>query len=342
MRRVVVDLVSPRPLWSVPPEAIHAVRRAFGRGFDVVSVTAPASSDGDGGAASPEALRAVKGAEVYLGYGVPRKVALVAAGTLRWAHTASAGVRAALTPEFLATGARFTNSRGVHAEPMADWVLAAIGFCLLGWHWTVAAKREGQWIKDAFTDGRIPLRELRGTRVGLVGLGGIGAAVARRCVALGMEVGAIRRRPRAPRPRGVAWVGGPGQLIQLARRSDVLVIAAPDTDGTRGLVSDAVLRAMPRGGFVINVARGSLLDEQALLVHLESGHLAGCALDVFATEPLPADHPFWRNPRVLVSPHVSAVTDRFWERETALLVDNARRYRRGARLKNLVDLKAGY
>src|SRR3972149_4874590 len=161
-------------------------------------------------------------------------------------------------------------------------------------------------------------------------------------------------------PRGAG--GGPTQLSELAKRSDVLVIAAPDTGATRGVVNDPVLRALPRGAYVVSMARGSLLDEQALLVHLESGqgaggglldeqallvHLesgqvAGCVLDVYAKEPLPQDHPFWRHPRVLVSPHVSAVSDRFWERETALLVNNIRRYRRGAKLQNLVDLEAGY
>ncbi len=342
MRRVVVDLVSPRPRWSITPEAAAAIRRAFGRGFDVVEVSAATSSDGDGGAGSPEAAQAARGAEVYMGYGVPRAVAQAALGSLRWAHSAAAGVRATLSPEFLATGAVLTNAKGLHAEPMADWAVTAIGFCLRGFHYAVAAQREGRWTKDEFTDGRVAVREFAGTRVGLVGLGGIGGAIARRCAALGMEVRAVRRRPRAPKPRGIRWVGGPAQLPQLAKQSDVLVIAAPDTSATRGAVNDAVLRALPRGAYVINLARGNLLDEQALLMHLESGHVAGCVLDVFAAEPLPQDHPFWRHPRVLVSPHVSAVSDRFWERETALLVDNIRRYCRGARLKNLVDLEAGY
>jgi phosphoglycerate dehydrogenase-like enzyme len=342
MRRVVVDLVSPRPLWSVTPAALRAIRAAFGRGFEVVEIGAATSSDGDGGAGSSEAVAAARGAEVYMGYGIPAAVARAAQGTLKWAHSAAAGVRATLTPELRATGAVLTNAKGLHAEPMADWVVTAMGFCLRGFHHAVQAQREARWTKDAFTDGRVPVREFAGTRVGLVGLGGIGTAVARRCVALGMEVRAVRRQPRLPRPRGVVWVGGPSQLRQLASRSDVLVIAAPDTGATRGVVDDAVLRALPDGAFLINVARGGLLDEQAVLVHLESGHVAGCALDVFAAEPLPGDHPFWRHPRVLVSPHVSAVSDRFWERETALLVANIRRYRRGARLKNVVDLRAGY
>ncbi len=318
------------------------MRRAFGPGFQVVAVRSATSSDGDGGQGSAEAAAAARGAEVYIGYGVPRAVAQAAAGSLRWAHSAAAGVRGSLTPEFLATGAQLTNSRGVHAEPMADWVVAAIGFCLRGFHALVAAQREGRWIKDAYTDGSVPVRELAGSRVGLLGLGGVGRAVARRCASLGMEVRAVRRRPGAARPRGVIWVGGPGQLVRLARQSDILVLAAPETALTRGVVGDEVLGALPRGAYVINVARGSLLDEAALLRHLHSGQVGGCVLDVFAEEPLPADHPFWSHPRVLVSPHVSAVSNRFWERETALVVENIRRYRRGARLKNLVDPKAGY
>jgi phosphoglycerate dehydrogenase-like enzyme len=307
-----------------------------------VDVHATAASDGDGATGSPEAATAARGAEIYFGYGVPVAVARAAQGSLRWAHSAAAGVRATITPEFLATGAVLTNAKGLHAEPMADWAVAAIGFCLRGFHDAVQAQRESRWTKDEFTDGRVPVREFGGARVGIMGLGGIGAAIARRCAALGMRVSAVRRHPRLRRPPGVRWVGGASQLSTLARRSDVLVIAAPDTGATLGAVGDAVLRALPAGAFVINVARGNLLDEDALLVHLQRGHVAGAVLDVFLKEPLPADHPLWRHPRVLVSPHVSAVSDRFWERETALLVENIRRYRHGQRLANLVNLRAGY
>jgi phosphoglycerate dehydrogenase-like enzyme len=119
-------------------------------------------------------------------------------------------------------------------------------------------------------------------------------------------------------------------------------VAAPLTGQTRHLVGDAVLRSLPRGAFVINVARGPVVDEAALLWYLDRGRIAGAVLDVFRQEPLPAGNPLWRHPRVLVSPHVSAVSDRFWERETALIVDNIRRYRTGRRLRNLVDWDAGY
>jgi phosphoglycerate dehydrogenase-like enzyme len=336
-----VDLASTRPVWSAPPPVVREIRRAFGRGWDVVPVEALASSDGDGGAGSEAAIAAAAGAEVYIGWGTPRGVVAAARHTLRWAHTAAAGVGSSLTPEFRATGALLTNSRVVHAEPIADWVVTAIGFCLRGFHAAVAAQAERRWAKDTFTDGTVRVREVAGTRVGLVGLGGIGQAVARRCRALGMRVSAVRRTPGRSLPRGVEWVGGPGQVRALARRSDVLVVAAPHTARTRRLVDAAVLAALPRGAYVVNVARGELIDEAALAAALD-GHLGGAVLDVFDREPLPATSPFWRHPRVLVFPHVSAVSDRFWERETGLIVENVRRYLGGRRLRNLVNLDREY
>jgi phosphoglycerate dehydrogenase-like enzyme len=321
---------------------VTAIHASFGPGWDVVEVRAPAESDGDGGAGSAEAAVAARGAEVYVGWGIPAGVADAARGTLEWAHTAAAGVGGSITPAFRATGATLTNSASVYAEPIADWVLAALGFCLRGFHRAVAASREPRWAKGAFTDRRGVVRELAGTRVGIVGLGGIGRAVARRCAALHMEVRGIRRRPGVRRPRGVRWVGGSGDLERLAAESDVLVIAAASTRATRGLVDRAALAALPDGAYVLNVARGALLDEAALLDQLDAGRLGGAVLDVFAAEPLPPGHRFWTHPRVFVTPHVAGVSDRFWEREVALLAENVERYRRGRRLKNIVDLDAGY
>jgi glyoxylate/hydroxypyruvate reductase A len=137
-------------------------------------------------------------------------------------------------------------------------------------------------------------------------------------------------------------VSGLGDLPRLAAESDCLVIAAPHTNETRGAVSRAVLERLPRDAIVVNVSRGTLLDETALLDLLDAARLRGAALDVFTQEPLPAGHPFWRHPRVLVSPHVAAVTGRFWEREMGLIVENIRRYLAGSPLANTVDPEAGY
>jgi len=340
-RRLVIDLASPRAVWRIPHARVVEITNALGVAWDVAEVKAPAVSDGDGGSGSPEAIAAARGAEIYLGYGVPSGIAAAGKGTLRWAHTATAGVGSSLA-HLAGTGVVLTNSAGVHADPMADWVIAAIAYFTRGLDRMISAQRQGRWAKEDFTDGAIPMRELRSLRVGIVGLGGIGNAVARRALALGMSVSGVRRHPDRGGPRGVGWVGKLGDLPRLASGSDVLVIAAPHTAETAGAVDRSVLERLPLHALVINVSRGSLLDETALLELLELRRLRGAALDVFATEPLPPEHPFWRHARVLVSPHVSAVTTAFWERETALIVENIRRYLAGAPLTNVVDLEAGY
>ncbi len=340
-RRLVVDLASLRAAWRIPKTSVVQIKNALGAAWDVMEVKAPAVSDGDGGSGSPEAVSAVRGAEIYLGFGVPSGVAAAAKGTLRWAHSATAGIGASLA-HMSGSGVLLTNSAGVHAEPMADWVVAAIGYFTRGLDRMLAAQRQGRWAKEDFTDGAIPMREFRELRLGVFGLGGIGTAVARRGLALGMKVSGVRRRAERGGPKGVEWVGGLADLPRLAGGSDVLVIAAPHTAETVGAVDRRVLERLPHQALVVNVSRGSLLDEAALLELLELRRLRGAALDVFATEPLPAGHPFWSHPRVLVAPHVSAVSGRFWERETALIVENIQSYLAGAPLTNLVDLEAGY
>lgn len=336
-------MASPRAAWRIPKSRVAEIRNALGGDWEVAEIVAPAISDGDGayGSGSPESIAAARGAEVYVGYGLPKGVAEAGRDTLRWVHSGTAGIGGSI-PHLAGTKIVLTNSAGVHAEPIADWVIAAIGFFVRGIDRMVSAQRQGHWAKEDFTDGAIPLREFRHLRLGVFGLGGIGDAVARRALALGMAVSGVRRRPEKGGPPRVSWIGKLSDLPRLAAASDVLVIAAPHTNETAGAVDRTILERLPLDAIVVNASRGSLLDEAALLELLEEGRLRGAALDVFATEPLPADHPFWRHPRVLVSPHVSGVTPGFWERETALIVDNIRRYLEGAPLTNVVDLEAGY
>jgi phosphoglycerate dehydrogenase-like enzyme len=339
----VIDLASPRAAWRIPRPRVAEIRSALGAGWEVTEITAPAVSDGDGayGSGSPESIAAARGAEIYVGYGLPKGVAEAGRDTLRWVHSGTAGVGGSL-PHLAGTNIVLTNSAGIHAEPMADWVITAIGYFVRGVDRMVSAQRQGRWAKEDFTDGAIPMREFRDLRLGIVGLGGVGGAIAKRGVALGMKVSGVRRRPEQGGPPRITWVGKLSDLPKLASGSDVLVIAAPHTKETAGAVDRTVLERLPLHAIVVNVSRGSLLDETALLELLDQRRLRGAALDVFGTEPLPAEHPFWRHPRVLVSPHVSAVTTGFWERETALIVENIKRYLEGAPLTNVVDLEAGY
>jgi len=248
----------------------------------------------------------------------------------------------ATLPHLAGTGIVLTNSAAVHAEPIADWAIAALAYFARGLDRMREFQVSERWAREAFTDLAVPVREYRDLRLGVFGLGGIGSAVARRGVALGMRVAAVRRRPERGGPAGVGWVGGPADLPRLAAESDCFVIAAPHTDETRGAVNRHVLERLPRDAIVVNVSRGTLLDETSLLALLDASRLGGAALDVFATEPLPSGHRFWRHPRMLVSPHVAAVTARFWERETGLIVENITRYLAGSPLVNVVDPEAGY
>jgi phosphoglycerate dehydrogenase-like enzyme len=342
-RRLVIDLNSPRAAWRVTPDAVRAFREALagGASWEIVEVDAPAASDGDGGSGSPAAAAAALGAEIYLGYGVPAGVVAAGRGSLRWAHSGTAGVGASLAA-LRGTGIVLTNSAGVHAAPIADWIIAAVAYFARGLDRMLAFQRAAHWAKAEFTDLEERVRELEGLRLGIVGLGGIGSAVAARALGLGMEVAGVRRRPALGAPPGVRWVGGMDDLLRLAERSDVLVVAAPHTALTGALVSRRVMKQLPAGAVVVNVSRGELVDEVALLELLDSGRLRGAALDVFSVEPLPPGHAFWNHPRVLVSPHVAGVTPRFWERETGLIVENIRRYLGGAPLLNVVDLEVGY
>jgi len=331
-RRIVVDLASPHAAWRVPATAVSTIQAALGPGWEVVQVAAPTAPEGPG---TPEAVTAVCGAEIYLGHVVPAGVVEAGLDSLRWAHTVTAGVGPSL-PHLRGTHIVLTNSAGVHAEPIADWVIAAIGYFVRGLDRLREFQAAGRWAWAEFVDFAVPVRELSELRLGVFGLGGIGSAVARRGIAL------VRRRPARGGPTGVRWVGGLGDLPRLAAESDCFVIAAPHTAETRGAVSRAVLERLPPDAIVVNVSRGTLVDETALLDALHASRLRGAALDVFAAEPLPAGHPFWRHPRVLVSPHVAAVTARFWERETGLIVENIRRYLAGSPLANTVDPEAGY
>jgi phosphoglycerate dehydrogenase-like enzyme len=340
-RRLVVDLSSQRPLWRPTEAFVGALAGAAGDDWRVEVVAAASDSDGDGAGGSPEAVAVAAGAEVYIGWGIPEAVLQAGRGTLRWAHTASAGVSASVGPLLRAGGVVLTNSAGTHAAPIAEWVVGAALYFFRGMDLAARAQREARWCKDDFTVVPCPVREIAGSRAAVYGLGGIGRAVAVRLAALGAEVRGVRRRPALGGPPGVVVVA-PERAAEALEGAELLVVAAPLTLGTRRALGAAELGRLAPGAVVVNVSRGAVLDEAALLAALEAGAVRGAALDVFEREPLPPGHPFWAHPRVLVHPHSAAATARYWEREQALVLDNWARYRSGRELLNVVDLGAGY
>ena len=340
MKRLVLDMADARPIFAVPDGFAAQIERALPEGWEVAVVDAPAVGTGDGGdRASSATVAAVHDAEVYLGLGVPEAV-LEAGPGLRWVHTGTAGVGGSLTRTMLERDVTFTNSAGIHGPPVAETVLAFILHFARGLDHAIEAARAGEWRKDAFDGPEAGVREIAGSTVGVIGLGGIGREVARRARALGARVVGTRRRPDPLEEAEV--LSGPDALRDLLDASHYVVLALPETDATRGLIGAEELAAMRDDGVLINVARGGLVDEDALVAALRDGRIRGAALDVFATEPLPSGHPLWSAPRTLITPHVSAYTHAFWRREGELILDNIDRYLAGRPLRNVVDKRAGY
>jgi phosphoglycerate dehydrogenase-like enzyme len=187
-----------------------------------------------------------------------------------------------------------------------------------------------------------PQRELVGDTIGVVGYGGIGREVGRRARGLGMRVLAVRSRDRSIVPPEVDEAFGPDGLDEVLVRSDYVVLSLPETTSTSGLIGAEELARMGPGSVLLNLSRGGIVDEESLVRALESGDIRGAALDVFRNEPLPADSPLWTLDNVLITPHAGAISPRFWERETDLIVRNIGHYLAGGRMENLVDKRRGY
>lgn len=343
MRRLVVDLAATSKNWSLTADGERIIRDAAPEGWEAHVVTAPTISDGDGASRpSTEALSAVRDAEAYLGFGMSRAL-FVAAPRLRWVHSAAAGVGAVLFDEMRASPVLLTNSAGVHAVPIAEHVVGGVLHILRALDIAGAQQRERRWDKAPFVNDASRVRELGDSHVLVVGAGGLGSAIAQRLAAFGARCTGIRRRPELGPPAGFERVAGPEALDGELPGADIVVLSAPSTPATTGLLVGRRLALLPAGAIVVNVARGALLDESALVHQIERGHLRGAVLDVFSEEPLPASSPLWALPSVVITPHVSAVSPaRFWERELSLFTDNWRRYARGEPLRNLVDKQAGY
>ena len=341
-RHLVADLAATSRNWALPDDAEARLRAGAPPGWRVTVVRAPTSSDGDGPpAASAEARAAIADAEGYFGFGITADL-VSAARLLRWVHSAAAGVGGALGAG-LADDVQLTNSAGIHGAPIAEFVVAGVLHFMRGLDVAIAQQRRGEWSKAFFVAEGSPLREVSGARVLIVGAGGLGSEIARRLAALGAHCVGLRRRPALGAPEGFAEVHGLDRLDHELPRADVLVLAAPLTAETQDLVTRDRLALLPRGAIVVNVARGALLDEEALADQLAAGRLRGAVLDVFRREPLASDSRLWQLPGMLVVPHVSPVSPgRFWPRQLDLFLDNWRRYVDGRPLRNLVDPQAGY
>lgn len=247
---------------------------------------------------------------------------------LRWFHSFSAGVDAQAFQVIIDRGAILTNSSGASAPAIAQHVLA-----MMLYHARRLGEMREQQRRSEWTP--LPAFELTGLTAGVVGTGAIGAEVARLAKACGMRVIGTRRTPRPT--RNVDEVLPPGRLRQLLRRSDFVVLACPLTKQTEGLIGAAELAAMKPSAALINIARGRIVDEPALVEALRSGALAAAYLDVFVNEPLPPESPLWDMPNVLVTPHNAGSSPLNMERSMAIFLDNLARLVAGRKLRNVIE-----
>jgi phosphoglycerate dehydrogenase-like enzyme len=291
------------------------------------------------GLAHGDAEAALAEAEVLLRGQIASKVldhVIERTPNLRWIHSISAGVDKVVTPLSRHRGLQVTNARGVFSRPIAEYVVM---MCL------VIARRLPQLFDLQRERTWQPLRgqELGGLTVGIIGYGSIGAEIARLLEPFGTRVLATRRHPElGAGGQANVEVWGIDRLHDLLRASDVVVIAAPLTDETAGLIGATELQEMLGHAWLINIARGRLVDELALRRALANGWIGGAVLDVFDEEPLPADSPLYDTPNLVITPHTSWSSDRVVERSIDLFVANLERYLSADPLENLVDLEAGY
>jgi phosphoglycerate dehydrogenase-like enzyme len=272
------------------------------------------------------------------------------ASKLRWVHSTAAAIHQLMIPEIVNSDIVLTNARSVHGPVVAEHVLALMFALAKRLPTAMRMQREHHWGQEDMTREQPPIRELREATLGLIGVGSIGGHVAKIAAAMGMRVLAVRANPQ----KGIDWlpasdpnrsqhrVYGPKDLDLMLADSDFVVVSAPVTNSTKHLIDAPALAAMKPDAYLINVARGALVDQATLVEALRSKKIGGAALDVFEEEPLPANSPLWDLDNVLITPHSAGIAHKLWERQYTLFSQNLHRFITGAPLVGLVNKSAGY
>jgi phosphoglycerate dehydrogenase-like enzyme len=325
---VALGVISPSAAWILPRRYVEALRREFPQHNFLE-------------AWDREALRRVL-AESDAAFAAFLDSDLVPSLTrLRWVQAPAAGVAHMLSRELAASPIVLTSARGVRARAIAEHVMLMA--LALARQLPLVLKRQSEraWALDEI-DTAGTIRTLHGRQLGIVGLGSIGTEVARLAAGLGMRVLAIRKHASGTPPPGVDAVFPPERLTDLLSSSDVVVLSAALTAETRLIVNREALAHVKPGAWLINISRGRLIDDEAVIEALRDGRLGGAALDVFTREPLPPDSPYWDLPNVIITPHVSGAMEDYWTPLVGLFAENLRRFEQGQPLLNVVDKIAGY
>jgi D-2-hydroxyacid dehydrogenase (NADP+) len=329
--KLVICVRHPFSLWNAPPELAGRVRTSWP---DMRVVHLPGYEG---------VKQELPDTDIFVGASLrPGQFAM--ARRLKWIHSTAAGVGQLMYPELRASGIEVTNASGVHRIPMAEHILGTLIALARRFPDCVRCQNEGHWAQEELWRG-IPgghrLRELRGQTVLFVGFGTIGREVAKITQPLGLRIWAATRSGHAD--PNLAEKAFPASSLQEALpQADFVILAAPETPDTRKMISAREFALMKASAYFINVARGALVDEPALIHALQQRKIAGAALDVASEEPLPPESPLWKLDNLFITPHVSAVSEHLWERQTDLLTDNLERWFSGRELVNRVDLARGY
>jgi phosphoglycerate dehydrogenase-like enzyme len=282
-------------------------------------------------------------ADVEILFGISiRPQQFLAAKQLRWIHSQAAAVHQFMFPELVNSDVILTNARDVHGPVVAEQVIAMMFALARRIPAAVRFQQKHEWGQDTFSSGRSRSLELAGATLGLVGLGSIGRNVAKHASALGMRIIAVREHPDKEKPQHVDEVLPTSKLLELLAQSDYVVLSTPVTPETTGMIGARQLAAMKPDSFLLNVGRGPLINEAALVEVLRQHKIGGAALDVFDQEPLPSDSPLWDLDDLLITPHTGGISEKMWERHYVLFSENFRRYLSGEPLLGLVDKRCGY
>jgi phosphoglycerate dehydrogenase-like enzyme len=325
---ILIAVFSGGPAWTLPRSFVDQLRREFPQHTFIDAWD------------SESVRRQLKDIDAAFSAAIDRSD-FANAPRLRWVQSPAVGVGGMLGPELVASPVVLTSARGVRARGIAEHVIGVTIALARQLPLVMRRQMAHEWaLNEIELSGRV--RTLQGSRMAVVGLGAIGLEVARLAAAIDIRVSAIRKHVEQDRPAFVEEVLPPERLFELLERSDSIVLSAPLTAETNKIIGPEALKGVKRGALLINVGRGKLIDDDAVVEALKDGRLGGAALDVFSKEPLDSGSPYWDLPNVVVTPHISGAMEDYWTPLVALFSENLRRFDAGQPLLNVIDKQAGY
>ena len=313
-------------LWQPPLEFVENIRRRWPR-MNVVHLPT-----------YDRVVDELPDTDILVGFSI-RREQFSSANKLKWIHSTAAGVSQLMYPELRESGIVLTNARGIHSAPMAEHILGMILSLSRRFPDAFRFQQAAHWAQQEIWDER-PF-ELKGKSLLIVGFGSIGRALARLMQPIGMRIWGVTRSGQGDDQLAERILPA-AELHSALPQADFVLLAAPETPDTQRMIGEKELASMKRSAYLLNVARGTLVDQNALIAALRARTIAGAALDVTEEEPLPPESPLWKLDNVFITPHVSAATDLLWQRQGELLLENLERWFDGRDLLNRVDLRRGY